>query len=254
MAKNTSAPKNAKAAAARAQAQKNVKSQERRTTLGIIIGVAIAIVVFGGIVLFIVQSSQVPGLDSADAVAPAGADETGGIPIGADGAAGGAVPADAPRLDIYEDFNCVHCASFEATNGADIEAMAEAEEAAIWVHPIAFLGDYSTRAANAAATVADAEPEAYLDFTSALFASRPESGGLTDDQIEQVAVDAGVSADVAATFTDGTFTKWVLAATDQASQDGVTGTPSLMLDRELLTQEDVLYTQPGALRTFIQEQ
>ncbi|WP_084104864.1 thioredoxin domain-containing protein [Demequina sp. NBRC 110056] len=260
MAKNNGSPKNAKAAAARAQAQKNVKTQERRTTLGIIIGVGIAVLIFGGIVFFIVQSSSVPGLDSEDVVAPAGADTTGGIPVGSGGVVGEDIPADVPRVDLYEDFMCPVCGQFEDINAEDIDAMREAGTIAVYYHPISILDrfssgtQYSTRAANAAATVADAAPEAYLDFTHAMYANQPEEGGtgLSDEQIEQIAITAGVPEDVAATLDDGIFTKWVVAATDQGSVDGVGGTPTVMVDRTILEQAEVPYFSEGALRTYLE--
>lgn len=262
MAKNSSAPKNQKAAAARAQAQKSVKAQERRTTLGIVVGAVIALLVFGGIVFYIVQSSQVPALDDDNAVVPQASDtETGGIPVGSGGVVGEDVPTDAPQLDIYLDFMCPVCGQFEDINAEDIAAMRENGDIQLNYHPVSILDRYSngtefsTRAANAAATVADAAPANFVDFVDGMFANQPEEGtdGLSDEQIEQIAIDAGVPEDVAATLDDGLFTKWVIAATERASQDGMQGTPTVMLDREVLSQqEDVSYFQPGALRTYIE--
>ncbi|GIG53713.1 DsbA family protein [Demequina activiva] len=261
MAKNSTAPKNQKAAAARAQAQKSVKAQERRTTLGIVIGALVALVVFGGIVFYIVQSSQVPPLDSEDAVIPAGSDaETGGIPVSSDGVAGGEVPADVPRVDLYEDFMCPICGQFEEINAEDIDALRESGEIAVYYHPISILDatsqgtDFSTRSANAAATVADAAPEHFLEFTAAMYANQPAEGttGLSDEEIAQIAIDAGVPETIAETLDDGIFTKWVIAATERASQDGMQGTPTVMVNREILEQAEVPYFQPGALRTHLE--
>ena len=260
MAKNTNAPKNGKAAQARAQAQRSVKAQERKSTLGIVIGAIAALVVFGGIVFYIVQSSQVPALDEDGAVVPAGSEESGGIAVGASGVVGEDLPSDAPRVDIYLDFMCPICGQFEDVNAEDIEAMREAGDVELYYHPISILDrysqgtDYSTRAANAAATVADAAPENFVAFSDALFANQPAENteGLSDEQIEQIAIDAGVPEDVATTLDDGLFTKWVIAATDRASQDGMEGTPTLMVDQEILDQSEVPYFQPGALRTYLE--
>ncbi|MFW2512267.1 DsbA family protein [Demequina sp. SO4-13] len=260
MAKSKANDSNDKASAARRQAQQQVKAQERRTALYITIGAALVVLIFGGIVYFIVQQSSVPSLDSDDAVAPMGADETGGILIGMDGAAGGEAPEDAPRVDIYEDFMCPVCGQFEEINKEDIDAMREAGDIELYVHPISILDhtsqgtNFSTRSANAAATVADAAPEQIVPFMSAMYENQPAegTGGLTDEQIEQIAIDAGVPEDVAATLDDGIFNKWVVAATDQSSQDGVPGTPAVMVNREMLDQRDVPYFQPGALRAHIE--
>ncbi|MDN4480125.1 DsbA family protein [Demequina muriae] len=260
MAKNKETGTNDKVAAARKQAQQQVKAQERRTVALIVAGVAVVALIFGGIVWYIIQQASVPDLESGDAVAPVGADETGGILIGMDGAAGGEAPEDAPRLDIYEDFMCPVCGQFEEINKDDIDAMREAGDIQLYVHPISILDHYSqgsnfsTRAANAAATVADAAPEQIVPFMSAMYQNQPAEGttGLSDEQIEQIAIDAGVPEDVAGTLADGRFTKWVIAATDRSSQDGVPGTPAVMVDRVMLDQAEVPYFQPGALRSHIE--
>ena len=261
MAKNSGAPKNQKAAAARAQAQKSVKAQERRTTLGIVIGAVVALLVFGGIVFYIVQSSQIPALDDDGAVVPAGSNtETGGIPVGTSGVVGQDVPEDAPQVDVYLDFMCPICGRFESTNGEDLAELREGGDIVLSYHPVSILDgyssgtDFSTRAANAAATVADAAPESFVAFVDAMFANQPQEGtaGLSDEQIEQIAVEAGVPEDVAATLDDGIFTKWVIAATDVASQDGMAGTPTVIVDGEVLDQNEVPYMQPGALRPYLE--
>src|SRR5690606_36334013 len=130
----------------------------------------------------------------------------------------------------------------------------------LYIHPISILDHYSqgskfsTRAANAAATVADAAPEQVVPFLSAMYENQPSEGttGLSDEQIAQIAIDVGVPEDVAGTFADGRFTKWVIAATDKSSQDGVPGTPAVMVDRGMLDQSVVPYFQPGALRAHLE--
>lgn len=261
MAKKNSTAQDARLAA-RKQAQQQVKAQEQRTTIFIVIGVAVALALFGGLIYFIVQQSQVPALDSPDVVAPQGGDLTGGILIGQDGAAGGEVPADATRVDVYQDFMCPYCGIFEMTNGEDLEELASTGEIALYVHPLALLDrssqgtNFSTRSANALAAVADGAPEHVLEFSRLMYMNQPDQGttGLSDEQIEQIAVQAGVPADVAATLSDGKFTKWVIAATDQSSKDGVPGTPAVMVDRTLLAQQEVPYMEPGVLRSFLEGQ
>jgi len=251
-------------AAAKAKAQQQVRAKERRTTVAIIAVAAAVVVAFAGIVYFIINASKVPTLEEmwaqTNPPVPAGSDETGGIAVGTDGSTGTAQPADAVRMDLYVDFMCPVCNQFEQINNADIEAMREAGTIALFYHPISILDGassgtkYSTRAANAAAVVADQDPSHFLDFVAALYANQPEenSTGLNDDAIEALAIGAGVPAAVASQFTDGEFTKWVGAATQQASIDGLGGTPTVMLDREILDQREVPYFQQGALRSYIE--
>jgi protein-disulfide isomerase len=255
------ASKNDKAAQARALAQSQIGKKERRSTIIIVAASIVGIALFAGIIYFIVSSSKVPGLSEAGAVLPAGSDDTGGIPVGSTGIVGVEVPGDdVPRVDIYEDFMCPICGQFEEINGADLDAMREAGEISVYYHPISILDrysagtDYSTRSANAVAAVADQAPEFFHAYAEALYANQPEENteGLTDGTLADMAVSVGVPQDVADSLADGSFNKWVAASTDQSSQDGVQGTPTVMVNREVLDQNDVSYFQDGTLRTYLE--
>lgn len=236
-------------AEARAKAQAQAKAKERRTT-GIIIAVSVLVVaVLAGVIYFIVDSSKVPTL--ADVDWPAGADETGGILVGS---AEGTV-----RTDVYLDFMCPYCGHFEEINGEMLADKSAAGEISLYYHPLSILDRYSsgtefsTRSANAAAVVADQSPEHFAAFFAEMFTHQPAENtpGLTDDQIADIAVSVGVPQAVADTFKDGEFTDWVVAATQQSSIDGVEGTPSLMVNREIVSQADVPYMQEGVLEQYL---
>lgn len=253
------ATKNERAAQARAQAQKQVASKERRTTVIIVAVSLVVLAAFAGIVYFIVQSSQVPGIEEAHAPAPATAN--GGIPVGASGVAGVGVDADAVEVAVYLDFMCPVCKRFEETNGADLAELREAGDIVVVYHPVSILDRvsagtaFSTRAANAAGVVADQAPEAYVAFTDSMFANQPAEGttGLDDSTIAAIGIAAGVPEDVASTFANGEFTKWVLAATNQASVDGMSGTPTVMVNGEILDQTVVPYFEPGVLKAYLED-
>ncbi|HWS58252.1 MAG TPA: thioredoxin domain-containing protein, partial [Actinotalea sp.] len=128
------------------------------------------------------------------------------------------------------------------TNGAMLDELAAAGEATIVYHQVAFLDrfsngtNYSTRAAQASAVVADAAPEQFTAFTAALFAGQPaeNTDGLSDDEIAAIAVSVGVPQAVADTFVDGTFTDWVEAATNQATEDlERPATPTILINGEV---------------------
>lgn len=251
------ANKNERAAAARAQAQKQAAAKDRRTTVTVIAVSLVVLAAFAGIVFFIVDSSKVPTM--AEVHKPAGSDLTGGIPVGASGVAGDDVDPEAVRVDIYFDFMCPYCGQFESTNGADLNDLREQGGIVVFYHPISILDHasqgtaYSTRAANAAGVVADQAPGAFVDFSEALLASRPEEGtaGLDDDTIAGIAIAAGVPSAVAAEFVNGEFTPWVLAATDQASQDGIGSTPTVLVNGQVLNHDAVAYFEPGVLKTYL---
>ena len=217
-------------AAARAAAQR-----QQRAVVG---GVAAAVVlVVALVVVVVVQTSRTS--TAADAAAPA--DTTGNGHVFAVGS------ADAPvTLDVYEDFQCPVCKSLEESAGSAIDELVSAGTVQLRYHGMAFLdtdenGQYSTRALNAAAVVADAAgPDAYETFHDLLFADQPEEGGsgLTDQQLIDLAAQAGASgAAVESGIRDLVYGNWVEQATDQASKDGVTGTPTLFVDGEQLDND-----------------
>ncbi|WP_062304670.1 DsbA family protein [Demequina subtropica] len=269
--------KNSKAndarAAAKAQAQAQVRAQERRTMLMIVAGSIVGLAIFGGLIFFIINQGKVEPLGTEGAAAPAAADTTGGIPVGTAGVVGEDLVTDVPRVDVYLDFMCPICNVFEQTNAADLDEMREAGEIQVYYHPISILDrfssgtDFSTRSAGAAGVVAHLAPEAYLDFTAAMFANQPEenSEGLSDAQIEQIAIDAGVPEEVAASLDDDGMKKWATAATEQASVDGMRGTPTVRVsatgdfaDGVILNEQGndeapvVDYFTAGELRAYIE--
>ena len=255
------ASKNDNAARARSLAQSQVHRKERKSTIIIVAVSVVGLALFAGLVFFIVNGSKVPALDDPGAALPAGSDTTGGIPVGKTGIVGVDVPGDdVPQVAIYEDFMCPICNQFEQVNSADIDALREAGEIAVSYHPISILDrvslgtQYSTRAANAAATVADQAPEYFHPFAEALYVNQPEENteGLDDATIASIAVSVGVPQDVADSLDNGTFRKWVLAATDSASQAGANGTPTIIVNGEILDQNVVPYFNPGALRTYLE--
>ncbi len=251
-----------KAAKARAQAKANMKAQERRTTLLIVAGIVVALAVFVGLVAFILnQNSALDEIgDGADG-SPANSLASGGIPVGSSGVAGEVDSNDPIVVDVYFDFMCPYCYYFETTNADDLDALREEGTIQVNYHPISILDAYSsgtaysTRAANAAATVADSAPEYFVAFTAALFDNQPEEGGegLTDEEIAAIAVTVGVPADVAESFSDYTFRSWVSAATDQSSQDGVSGTPTIFIDGTVLDGSEVNYLSEGELAAYLTE-
>ncbi|MDR7383783.1 DsbA family protein [Promicromonospora iranensis] len=253
--------------AARAEAlalQKKQQAREKRSRLIVLsaLGVGLAILV-AAVVLIFLEGQKTP-MEKVDNI-PAGVVQDTGIPVGAEGAAG-TTNEGAKTLDVYVDYMCPVCGQFEALNGASIAELREAGDLTLVVHPVSILDrtsqgtEYSTRAAAAAAWVADRAPEQFSAFHDAMFASQPEeqTPGLSDEQIAQVAEQAGVPADAAAGIADGTahetYEEWVSAASEVAGDDpdlrnaqGGFGTPTVVIDGERFEA----WQNPGALTAAI---
>lgn len=142
---------------------------------------------------------------------------------------------------VYFDYLCPACGAFEAANGGELERLLTAGEITLELRPIAFLDhlsegtEYSTRSANALATVVDADPGPVWDFHRALYAAQPQEGseGLTDEQLAALANRAGVAEDVSSRFAEGRFEAWTAERTERAFADGVEGTPTILVDGQV---------------------
>lgn len=219
--------------------------------------IAAAVVLVGFIVLVVVILDQggddeVP--ESAQVQPAFAADGGGGIVMDADGVV--TPPADATEewpvggfgdavvVTVYSDPICPWCAVFEQVAMPVLDEMRLAGDVVIDHRVVGNLdaqsmgSRYSTRAAQALYTVADLAPEAYLDFETALFANQPaeQTTGLTDEQIADIALDAGVPSAAVDAIADGTYTWWVGQVTDAARDlyDGRLATPSVRLNGEPL--------------------
>jgi protein-disulfide isomerase len=241
MASSTKDTKAAASAARERAAQ--LKAQERRAQgrnrLLAVVGVLAVAVLVGFAVKYIADSGggQLP--DSGTLKAPSVADASGGILLNQDGSAGGTAPVGSVRVDVYVDLMCPVCHQFETINEATLTTLRQNGTIALYYHPVSILDrsssgtHYSTRASAALATVAEYDPAHFQAFFTALFDNQPAelSSGLSNATIVELATGAGVPEAVSARFKDGEFTRWVTAATDKASVDGLTGTPWIRADQ-----------------------
>lgn len=207
----------------------------RRTRLLVAAGGFIIVGLLAAIVAVVATSA--PKGDASTGASPSGT-----VVVPANTTAGGAILIGRPeapvKVEIYLDYMCPFCGRFEKANSADIDSLVRSGKIRVELHPLAFLDRlssgtrYSTRTANAVATVADRAPSAVLAFNTALFTGQPAEGtaGLSDDQLAALAVQAGVPQDVASAFTDRTFEPWIARATDTAVKAGVTGTPTVKIN------------------------
>ncbi|WEV73456.1 thioredoxin domain-containing protein [Bifidobacterium sp. ESL0798] len=150
---------------------------------------------------------------------PAGMTEQGGLPT----FKASDYNPKAPDLDLYVDFFCPGCANIEHRISKPLKLMQKAKQVNLYIHPVNFLDSktmnhYSTRSASAFAYVASHEPDKLLDFSTALFdkdyqPNKDNNRKVSDQEIVNRALKAGVSKDVAENATKGTYNDYVEKAT-----------------------------------------
>jgi protein-disulfide isomerase len=182
------------------------------------------------------SSGTQPGA-SVQAKPPLGATDGMGIELGKDLQPGGEVADDAVTVDVVYDYLCPFCKQFEDTQGEALRELVAAGQVRLVIHPVAILDGasttaYSTRAAGAAVAVAALAPAQFGAFDKALWANQPEEGGpgLSDEQLAELATQAGVPAKVVAQLADLGYQAWATEATSAMSQvQGFTGTPWVLM-------------------------
>lgn len=199
-----------------------------------------AIWISAGVVAALVAVVAVVALlnNSATSVTPVEApaagqinEETGAISFG-----------DGPdTVATYVDFMCPYCGQFEETEGETIAGLIEDGSITLEVHPVSILDrasqgtEYSSRSASAMYAVAEADPDNAYAFFVALYDKQPAEGtpGLTDEELVQLAKDAGVdvTADLEKSILDHEYIDF---AKQQTLPEGANGTPTLMVNDQLV--------------------
>ena len=169
-------------------------------------------------------------------------------------AAGGVLRGSASAkvtVQVFEDFLCPFCRTFEQESGSQLTEWAESDDVAVEYVPVNLLDDrssddYSSRAANAAACVYVDDPEAWKPFHDALYDRQPEEGGpgLPDSTLASIAKEAG-AGDVSSCIANQSHVSWISQATEDS---GIPGTPTVKVNGQPL--ED---TNLEALRAAVDQ-
>ena len=149
---------------AQAMAERRVTKRNRLlasggglVVLGLLVAIVISLVNAAG-----KASTADDGASQRELVVPTTATANGAISVG---------KVNAPvRLEVYLDYMCPFCGRFERANGAELDRLVAegrcnctSTRCRSWTRPRA-ARRYSSRAANAIATVADRAPEKVLTF------------------------------------------------------------------------------------------
>lgn len=164
------------------------------------------------------------------------------------------------KVVTYIDWACPVCKQFEASYSSQILDLVAQGKATLEIHPVSILdrnyqsSRYASRAANAAACVANYDPDDFLAVQTQFYDNQPEEGstGLTNAQIKALVKKGGAGdAKIATCIDDERFKAWVTAATNQTLADpalqsnGSFGTPTVVIDGKKWDQQTDLLTLIG---------
>ena len=152
-------------------------------------------------------------------------------------------------VDVFEDFQCPNCLTFEQQAGSDISAQIKAGKIQVRYHTMAFLDSassgnrYSTRAANAALCASDVNVDTFAKYHATLYGKdsmgkqvQPAEGsnGRTDTELIGYGRQAGISGTNLTTFQTCVQSEQhkalVQAITDNASKRSIIGTPTVLVN------------------------
>ncbi|MFD8737926.1 thioredoxin domain-containing protein [Streptomyces sp. NPDC059618] len=250
--------------AARERLRLERERQARRDKVkrqGIVAGALVAVLaIAGGIGYAVVQNnkpSKWEAVASDKIVAPANT-------TGKDGTTVVIGKSTAKKtLKLYEDPRCPICASFEQTVGPTVKKDLDAGKFKIQYIGGTFLdgdsdksgkiqigsrGEGSKNAMSAMGAALNVSPEAFLEYKTALYSAKYHPDETTDkfkgddylikvaDTVPALKSNTGFQNAV----KNGTYDAWALAMSEtwNTNKDGVTGTPSLVMDGKKVTGPD----------------
>jgi protein-disulfide isomerase len=214
------------------------RARERKRRIAIWTTAAVvALLVIGATVTVVIYQVQQNAKTAGQYAMPKGSTKTNLGLV----AANGSVP-----VDLYVDFMCPHCKEFEETASGALDNFTQSNKIRLVYHPVNILDsdssgtEFSTRAGAAAACASDAGQVS--EFVTALYAKQPQEGstGLTDQQIIDAAKSGGVTATSFPTCVkSGKYKKWVSHVTEQFTQKGYTGTPTVVVNGSVVQNPTV---------------
>ncbi|ORC25082.1 disulfide bond formation protein DsbA [Rothia nasimurium] len=145
------------------------------------------------------------------------------------------------RLTIFQDYNCVHCAQFEAENADAIAELVASGDITLEIRNLTFLDAnsptlYSARANNVAYSVANqVSTEDFLNFQKEIFTHQGQ-GGLSNEELVAIAEKYG--ADVKDDVANNTWRPFIQTVTLESSTNGISGTPTVFADGEVFSSSD----------------
>ena len=149
------------------------------------------------------------------------------------------------QIDIWEDFQCPACRSFEAINNEYITKMIVEKKAKVVYHPLTFVGARSSNgvnesiiAANAAACAMDEGK--FLEMHELLYQNQgaENSGRYSKEFMILLGAQAGLkSTKFQDCVNNGNYDSWTDASTSFAAVKNVNSTPTVTVNGKELSRD-----------------
>ncbi len=205
----------------KAEREAAARASERRTRL------LVAVAVLAAIALVAVAVVATQSSTGENAPVPTGV-------TAPDGAAPFGDAAAPVVMDEWVDFACPACKVFNESLGETINDQVAAGELRVLYHPLSFINAGSARAANAFGCAID---EGFThEYYDAVFAAQgDESVSFTNEQLIDIGGEVGIDSDqFAGCVNGGDYDGWVDNVASTQLDSGVTGTPTIFLNGELV--------------------
>lgn len=213
----------------KAKAQAAAKTQGKGASAIVIGGIVVILSIVLVVAVVVVNATRGGGSDEL----PQGVADGEPLEPYAD-----AEPAeDAPVVDVYEDFRCPHCKTFEQATGKTVTELAEDGEIRLRVHLMTVIdnnaGGESSAVAGSSAVCA-ADQGVWTEYHRALFALQPSGGEFPDSAYSQAADEAGLEGEARDEWQqctdDGAYVDYVQGVDDAAAEAGIRGTPAIEVE------------------------
>lgn len=188
-------------------------------TRNLVIGMVVFIVAVGIIFSFISNRA------SSNFAIPAAVSEADGYGIVLN-------PTVTPTIDVWVDYQCPACRTFEVLNGGYLNEVIAQKKAKVVFHPLTFIGAESIIAANAAACAADENK--FVDMNLALFqnqGSSENSGRWQGDAMLAIGESIGIKSDsFKQCVREGNYVKWTRNVTEASASKNINSTPTIRIN------------------------
>jgi protein-disulfide isomerase len=228
----------------RRQAERQKRVRALTITLS---AIAVIVIVVVGVVLFQSKKSQPSGY--AGALAPLSRQTDGSVVMAKAGVTG-------PVLEVFEDFQCPACKSFEESNGDTVKRLAAEGKVKVIYRPFRLFQmeptkSNSQRAANAAEC---APADKWISFHDVIYKNQPveTQSGFSNKDLIKWAKDVGISGPAFEKCVNGgEKVSLIDQATQYAGTAGVQSTPSLSLNGKTLDNGST-FTKSGLEKAVLE--